>query len=252
MSPRRSPTRRSPARPSTGDAWVIAMAAWARAHVAGSAAELRERVDEAASLLEKTGNADDLADLFHNATYRALCNGSDRDALEFVHRAMPLARDLDHPYQWMLLRGKAGLAALLNGDTDTARQAFREQLRLCRELVVLPAAFEGTVRPRRGRGGPRRPRPRRAALGRRGRTPLRRCSIPSEARLDATFIEPARARLGATPGTPPSARAPRWVSRTRSPTPSMNRATGRRSRLELARSGPPRSLREDGPAGLVG
>ena len=41
------------------------------------------------------------------------------------------------------VRGNLGLAALFTGDTDAAERAFREELMLCRELVVLPIAFEG-------------------------------------------------------------------------------------------------------------
>ena len=39
----------------------------------------------------------------------------------------------------MILEGNFGLAALLTGDTDAARDAFREELRLCRELVCAPS-----------------------------------------------------------------------------------------------------------------
>jgi hypothetical protein len=181
----------------TDDPWLIAMAAWARAHAAGSAVELRDRVDQAALLLEKAGNVDRLADVFHNAAYRALCYGCDRDANEFVDRATPLVRELDHPYDWMLLRGKAGLAALLSGDTETARHAFNEQLTLCRELVVLPAAFEGlaglaaiaAVHDELDRA---------ARLS--GAAAAHRYGEPRDAvdvRLDATFFEPARMRCGA-------------------------------------------------------
>src|SRR3954447_23427763 len=45
----------------------------------------------------------------------------------------------------MLPRANCGLAALLTGDTDGARQAFREELKLCREMVVLPVASEGLL-----------------------------------------------------------------------------------------------------------
>jgi hypothetical protein len=44
---------------------------------------------------------------------------------------------------WMLLRGNAGLAELVTGDTDAARDAFREDLRLCRELVDRHYISEG-------------------------------------------------------------------------------------------------------------
>jgi hypothetical protein len=45
----------------------------------------------------------------------------------------------------MILRGNTGLAALLTGDTDAARDAFREELELCRQLITLPIASEGLL-----------------------------------------------------------------------------------------------------------
>jgi predicted ATPase/class 3 adenylate cyclase len=128
---------------TAGDAWEVALAFNVKAEGASTIADLRRRVDRAASLLEKVGNTYDLASLLANASYAALCAARDRDAKELVHRAGPIARELDSPYVWMLLRGNLGLAALLTGDTETARQAFREELGLCRELVVLPIASEG-------------------------------------------------------------------------------------------------------------
>jgi predicted ATPase len=64
------------------DEWAIAMAAFARAMAARSTAELRERVDRAASLLANVGNVYHLAHLLAAAIFSALCNGSDRDANE--------------------------------------------------------------------------------------------------------------------------------------------------------------------------
>ena len=57
----------------------------------------------------------------------------------------PIVRELDNPGTWMVLCGNSGLAALLTGDTDAARDAFREELELCRELVALPIAAEGLL-----------------------------------------------------------------------------------------------------------
>jgi predicted ATPase/DNA-binding SARP family transcriptional activator len=125
------------------DEWAIAMAAFSSAMAARSAAELRERVDRAASLLEGVGNVYQLAFVFAAAAYGALCYGSDHDASHFVRRAIPITRELDNPYLWMLLRGNVGLAALLTGDTDAAAEAFRDELALCRELVAVPFASEG-------------------------------------------------------------------------------------------------------------
>ncbi|MEO8687228.1 MAG: BTAD domain-containing putative transcriptional regulator, partial [Solirubrobacteraceae bacterium] len=181
----------------TGDPWVIAMAAWASAQAADGSAELRERVDRAASLLEEAGNVDCLADLFHNAADLALCHGCDREASEFVDRATPLVRDLDHPYLWMLLQAKAGRAALLNGNTEAARHAFREQLTLCRELAVLPAASQGLAGVA-AVAAVRDDLDRAARLS--GAAAAHRCGEPHnavDARLDAAFFEPARRRGGA-------------------------------------------------------
>ena len=128
---------------ATGDPWLIAVAAYARALAAGDRRELRARVDRAASLLEQAGDAYHLADLFYYAGYRALSSGDDDDAAEFLARAVALTRELDDPFLWMLVRGKWGLAALFTDDTAGAAAAFREALELARELVVLPVAFEG-------------------------------------------------------------------------------------------------------------
>ena len=179
------------------DQWAIAMAAHAKALAAGDAVELRERVKQAAALLEQAGNVFHLADVFHNAAYRALCNGCDRDAREFAERAMPLVRELDHPFLSMLLRGKLGLAALMSDDTEAARQAFREELSCCRELVVLPVAAEG-VAGLAAVAAVRDDLDRAARLF--GAAAAHRYGEPQDAvdaRLDATFIAPARARHGA-------------------------------------------------------
>ena len=176
--------------------WAIAQAAKARALSCADPSELRERVDHAASLLDEAGNLHHLAHLLATAIYWALRNGSDRDASEFAARAIPLSRESGTPYQWMLLSGKLGLAALLSGDAVGARPAFREQLTLCRDLVVLPVAFEGLI----GLAAV-------AAIGEDldraarlvGASAAHRYGEPEDAvdaRLRETFFEPARARRG--------------------------------------------------------
>jgi predicted ATPase/class 3 adenylate cyclase len=90
---------------SAGDKWEIACASRAKARGAATAAELRERVDRAASLLDAVGNIFQLADLLTSAAYGALNEGSDRDARDFVERAIPVVRELDSPFMWMILQG---------------------------------------------------------------------------------------------------------------------------------------------------
>jgi predicted ATPase/class 3 adenylate cyclase len=128
---------------TAGDEWTIAMAAFGRMMAATTIADLRERTDHAASLLAEVGNVLFLANLLASAAYGAMSMGSDLDAKELVERAVPIARRLDDPSLWMMVHGNFGLAALLTGDIEPARHAFREELRLCRELVVRPFAFEG-------------------------------------------------------------------------------------------------------------
>jgi len=180
-----------------GDQQWGAMAAKTHAMVSQNAAELRRRVDRAASLLGEVGNVYYLADLLTSAAYVALTHGSDRDAREFADRAIPIARELDNPYIWMLVRGNDALAALFTDDSDRAREAFSEELTLCRELVVLPFASEGlaglaataTVHGDLDRAA----RLCGAASSHRYGEPEDRV----DERLRTSFFEPARARRGA-------------------------------------------------------
>jgi hypothetical protein len=87
------------------DGWEIAMASYARAMAAPDITELRARVDCAAGLLDDVGNAYQLASLLAAAAYGALQMGGDRDAKEYVARAIPTTRRLDNPFLWMLLQG---------------------------------------------------------------------------------------------------------------------------------------------------
>jgi predicted ATPase/DNA-binding SARP family transcriptional activator len=179
------------------DEWEIANAWDAKAMAASTSAELRERVERAALLLTDVGNVHQLGDLLNSATYGALCVGSDHDAKDFIDRAVSIARGLDDPSMWMVIQGNLALAALLTGDTDAASQAFREELRLCRELVVRPAACEGLL----GLAAI-------AAAGGDVRRAARLVGAASahtygqhqdiiEARLDAAFLQPGRKRHGA-------------------------------------------------------
>jgi hypothetical protein len=78
--------------------------------------------------------------LLINAEWVALNNGDDRDAMDYADRAHPVIRELDSPLLWMHHHGNLALAALFMGDTETARDAFGEGLKLGRELVFRPAS----------------------------------------------------------------------------------------------------------------
>jgi hypothetical protein len=116
--------------------------------------------------------------------------------VDFAARATPITRTLDNRFVVMINSGNLGLAALLTGETDTAAHAFREELTICRELVVRPVAFEGL----RGlaaiavvNGDSKRA----ATLA--GAADAHRYDAPKnllDARLDAAFFDPARTRYG--------------------------------------------------------
>jgi hypothetical protein len=181
---------------AAGNDWEIAEASRGKAIAASTIADLRESVETAASLLADVGNIHELANLLTDAAYAALCLGSEPDATDFAARATPIARALDSRYVRMINSGNRGLAALLTGETDTASHAFREELTLCREMVVRPLAFEGL----RGlaaiavvNGDAKRA----ATLV--GAADAHRYGAPEdpvEARLDGAFFEPARTRYG--------------------------------------------------------
>jgi predicted ATPase/class 3 adenylate cyclase len=181
---------------TAGDDWAIAMAAFGKAMAAPTIAELRERVDWAASLLDEVGNVFHLANLLASAAYGAMGVGSDLDAKELVERAIPIARGLDDPSLWMMVHGNFGLAALLTGDTDGARHAFREELRLCRDLVVRPFASEG-LSGLAAVAAARRDDDRAARLaGAASAFHYGQRYAAVEDRLDAAFFEAARTRCG--------------------------------------------------------
>jgi hypothetical protein len=179
---------------ATGDEWEIAEASRGKATAASSIADLRERVDAAAALLADVGNVHQLANLLTGAAYTALCLGSDRDATDLAARATPVTRALDDRFTSMINSGNRGLVALLSAEIDAASHAFREELRLCRDMVVRPVVFEGL----RGlaavavvHGNTERAA---TLVGAAAAHRYDNRGDPVEVRLDATFFEPARTR----------------------------------------------------------
>jgi predicted ATPase/DNA-binding SARP family transcriptional activator len=132
---------------AAGDKWEIAEAWRCKARAVSDLPELHERVVRAALLLEDAGNVVRLGQVFGDAVYSAIAMGGDREAKEYADRAALIMRDLDNPGIWMFrtVSGITGLASLLTGDTDAARDAFREELELCRRLIALPIASEGLL-----------------------------------------------------------------------------------------------------------
>jgi predicted ATPase/DNA-binding SARP family transcriptional activator len=180
---------------AAADDWQIALACETRAKRASTPVELRDWVERAVSLLEGVGNIYYLGLLLIDAEWVALNNGDDRDALDFADRAHPVVRELDSPAIWMHQQGNLGLASLFMGDTETARDAFGEALKLGRELVFRPASegLQGLAALAAVHGDDHRAaRLVGAAAAHRYDHP----QDPVEERLYARFLAPARARHG--------------------------------------------------------
>src|SRR3954469_7649174 len=178
------------------DEWEVANAAYSKATAAPTIAELHARVEWAADLLERAGNVFWLTGLFISAAYVALRLHDAPTARDLIDRATPGARALNDPYTWMILQGNRGLASLFYRDTDAAREALSEELRLARDLVVPSIATESLLG--------------HAALAILDGDPTRAARLLGAAQarkdrsqhddvartLDTEFFEPARARYG--------------------------------------------------------
>jgi hypothetical protein len=181
---------------ASGDRWAIAKATNERVRTASTITDLRERVDQAASLLDEVGNTYELASLFAAAPYGALSLGGDRDAIELAERALPIVHECGTPHHQTLLYGNLGLAALLTGDSTRAADAFRQELSLCSRHAILPLASEG-LRGLAALAALRRDDARAARLA--GAAAAHRYGEPEdavEARLKSLFLQPARNRIG--------------------------------------------------------
>ena len=136
-------------------------------------------------------------------------------AASVTQRTSPRAR-LRSRARWtirfvrMINSGNLGLAALLTGETDTASHAFREELTLCREMVVRPVGVRRPPRPCRRRRGRRRRPARRddssAPLTHTATTSPRIRSRPGSKRRSSS---PPAHGAGPTHGMPPRAKAAR-------------------------------------------
>ena len=102
-----------------------------------------EETEQAATALRKLGCSRILVAHYNNSAYNAIKAGSPERARAFLAEAAPLARELEFPVFVALTSGNEGLEALFSDDSDRARRAFEEQLRVCREHVVHQLVGEG-------------------------------------------------------------------------------------------------------------
>jgi predicted ATPase/DNA-binding SARP family transcriptional activator len=152
-------------------------------------------LNEAVTMLRKTGGSRQLLWLYSDVAYNAIKRGRPELARPMLDNALPLARELGDPSELAFVCGNLGLEALFTGDLDRARAAFDEQLELCLEQVLWVAA--------EGLSGlaaiaTRRDDPERAArlLGAASASGPWDADADVTAHLERQFFAPARARLG--------------------------------------------------------
>ena len=183
---------------ASGDAWMIAMAAWARAFAAGSPEEWRARIDEAAPLLAGVGNEHSLNALYCIAITSAWRRGCDAEAARYLDRKIPLTRNVQQPSRWLNTLSHIGLAALLRDDSAAADQAFREALTLSHDLSLSPQhALTGLAAVAAVQG--RHERAARLAGAVAAHHGVTDDHDVVQLRLEAGFLDPARVRCGPDP-----------------------------------------------------
>ena len=158
----------------------------------GQRRELRERVDEAASLLADVATRTTCA--LYACGGSAWRRGCDADAAAYLDRAVPLVRQPASALPLDAALRDIGVAALLRGDTAAADEAFREALTLSHDLGLSPArALTGLAAVAAVKGRPERAaRLAGAVAAHYGGTD----DDVVQLRLEAGFLEPARLRWG--------------------------------------------------------
>ena len=117
-------------------------------------------------------------------------------AIELMHDAMPDAREGGNRYLTMMLEGNLGLAALLTGAKDEARDAFLAELEWGRQEGLTVFVYEGLL----GLGALDAPttssrRSLHGAAHAHLDAPIRAVERPIYDRIEARFYAPVRARF---------------------------------------------------------
>jgi predicted ATPase/DNA-binding SARP family transcriptional activator len=104
-----------------------------------------EALEDAARLLSGAGNQRELAVMFANSAYSAIREGRPEEALALHERAEPVAASIGDALLSVLIQTNLGLAALLAGDFQRAREAFARQLGLCAQHGFRWQAADGLI-----------------------------------------------------------------------------------------------------------
>ena len=153
-------------------------------------------LEATAETLRKLGDSHSLFELYWNAAHNAIKAGCAEQARPWLDRALPLARERGEPLDDIFVFGTVGLQALFSDDFDRAKDAFEEQLRLCRThsiRLLAPEALAGLAAIETRQGDPNRAA---RLLGAATATIPWDADPDLKAQLDEHFFAPARARHG--------------------------------------------------------
>ena len=160
--------------------------------------EVEAEIAEAAALLREVGDIHGLAELYNDAAYDAIGQGSYERAAAYLDEALPLAERSGEPIRVIIAFENLGLVALFMADLERAAAHFGRSLRLCVEHGVAWIAAGGigglaAIAARRGETE-------RAARLLGAAESLANLLIGDAAsvRLEEEFFSPARERIGET------------------------------------------------------
>ena len=105
--------------------------------------ERRAILDQAAELLIPLGDYREVAIAYSNAAYMSLIEDSVAEATSFLETALHAVGSIEDPLETEIILSNIGLARLLSGDLDHARDAFERALRLCAQHNFRELAGEG-------------------------------------------------------------------------------------------------------------
>jgi predicted ATPase/DNA-binding SARP family transcriptional activator len=100
-------------------------------------------LEQARSLLQPAGSSREIARAYSNVAYIQVLEGRADEAIDLLEVALSAARHGANAATLMFALGNMGLARLLHGEHELARDAFEQQLRICLQHGFAYGADEG-------------------------------------------------------------------------------------------------------------
>jgi predicted ATPase len=179
-----------------GDDALLGKALGGLAAVAGE--QRAELLEQAAELLVTSGRFREIASIHTSAAYVALAEERVDEASRLLDTALQAISKTDSPWETMIILGNIGLARLFAGAPEDAREPFQGELRLSfdhRFPKGADEAFAGLAAVAAAEGRDDVAARLRGAARSRG-YPLAAFDARIDARVQRTYIAPARARYG--------------------------------------------------------